>query len=74
MINHSSLNIKLHYTNIFIELVQIGLLINYYFADFVLKEESIAVSKNGRRGRNGEIEQYVDHNWSDIRLSSLYPE
>ena len=73
MINHSSLK-QLHYKNIFIELVRIGLLINYYFADFVLKEESIGVSKNGRRGRNGEIEQYVEHNLSDIRLSSLYPE
>ena len=73
MINHSSLK-QLHYTNIFIELVQIGLLINYYFADFVLKEESIAVSKNGRKGRNGDIVQYVDYNWSDIILFSLYPE
>ena len=63
MINHSSLK-QLHYKNIFIELVRIGLLINYYFADFVLKEESIAVSKNGRKERDGEMEQYVDYKGS----------
>ena len=49
------------------------LLINHYFADFVHKE-SIAVSKNGRKERDGEMEQYVDYNWSDIRHSSLFPE
>ena len=49
------------------------LLINHYFADFVHKE-SIAVSKNGRKERDGEMEQYVDYNWSGIRHSSLYPE
>ena len=39
------------------------LLINHYFADFVHKE-SIAVSKNGRKERDGEMEQYVDYKGS----------